>query len=606
MKKIAVALLLSFLGSGCQSTSGDQSTSGQVAKGTPLRNRVADLQKRLEKGPPRDYEVAEYFLVAETLMQQKQFDAAEKFYKAVFDVEPSLVVGIKLARIKGLQRNNREAEDILKKLALFYPRSPDPALELAQQYQMQGNRSKTLVTLEEVYRKHPASEDVAARFAEYLIDSGQKDRAKKILTDSLKRMPTSQYFLLKLAQLKAEDKHFGEAKNLLNTLMRFHPDNVEAWALAGFIASEENNVVAAEKYFREAFDKQPDNDSLARFYVIQLLKQNKFEEARRLLLRLESGSDINNPLDAELSFQLAFVLYQLEDFAEAKKRFLALIEKTSDPSRLYYYAGQCDELLKNFAGARESYSKIASDSGFSNLGVQRQIYIAVELGEFDVAKKLLATHQLRKEDGESAYRFIASIYAKLKDYKKAVKVIQDGKKLFPRSVELAYLSAAYLEYTHSRQTALSAIEKFVQKNPNFTPALNHLGYMLADSGVRLDYAASLLKRAVQQEPKNGFYRDSLGWAYFRLKKYDDAEKELLAAYSAEKEEPVVIEHLGELKYAKQQYSEALKYFEIAESQFASKAAWKIESDPEWKQSFERVKKRLKELRQMALPKGKES
>lgn len=587
-------------------TLSNQRDDETISKGTPLRNYVADLKKQLENGSPRDYEMAEYFLVAETLMQKKQFDTAELFYKAVFDAEPSLVVGLKLARIDAIQNQPVEAENILKKLSLFYPKSAEPALEMAMESQMVGDRAKTLAILEKAYGDHPDSEEIASRFTEYLVESGQKERAKRILTESLKRAPTSQYFLLKLAQLKTEDKNFAEAKMLLNTMLQNYPENVEAWTLAGFIASEENNTLAAEKYFREAFDRQPENDALARFYVLQLLKQSKFEEARRVLLKLEASSETDAPLDAELSFQLAYVLFQLEDYAEAKKRFISLVDKSNEPGRLYFYAGQCDELSKNSEGAKQSYLKVTEKSSFYKSGLQRLAFIASEKENFAETATLLKQINLTKEDGEPAFRFVASLYVKMKDYKNAVKVVHAGLKLFPHSEDLEYLTAAYLEYTKSRVASLQALDGFVRKHPNFTPALNHLGYMLADQGQRLDFAANLLKRAVKKDPDNGFYRDSLGWAYFRLKKYEDAERELLSALKDEKEEPIVMEHLGELNYSKKKYAEALKYFEMAESSFQSKPAWKIEADSEWKDSFERVKKRVKELREMALPPPKDS
>ena len=59
--------------------------------------------------------------------------------------------------------------------------------------------------------------------------------------------------------------------------------------------------------------------------------------------------------------------------------------------------------------------------------------------------------------------------------------------------------------------------------------LNYLGYMLADKGVRLNEALKLIRKAVEQEPMNGAYLDSLGWAYFKLGEYELAEENLRRA-----------------------------------------------------------------------------
>jgi len=79
--------------------------------------------------------------------------------------------------------------------------------------------------------------------------------------------------------------------------------------------------------------------------------------------------------------------------------------------------------------------------------------------------------------------------------------------------------------------------------------LNYLGYMLADRGVRLQEALGYIKRAVELEPQNGAYLDSLGWAYFKLGDYNSAEDNLRHASERMGTDPTVQDHLAEL-YAK--------------------------------------------------------
>jgi tetratricopeptide (TPR) repeat protein len=77
--------------------------------------------------------------------------------------------------------------------------------------------------------------------------------------------------------------------------------------------------------------------------------------------------------------------------------------------------------------------------------------------------------------------------------------------------------------------------------------LNYLGYMMADRGEKLDEAFGMIKKAVDLEPANGAYLDSLGWAYFRLGKYDLAEDNLIKASQHQMgSDPTVQEHLGDL------------------------------------------------------------
>jgi tetratricopeptide (TPR) repeat protein len=178
-----------------------------------------------------------------------------------------------------------------------------------------------------------------------------------------------------------------------------------------------------------------------------------------------------------------------------------------------------------------------------------------------------------------------------------------GLQKFPNSVDLQYLRAAYLEHTVSRVASITALEKLIAKNPEHVQSLNHLGYTLCEANQKLEFAIALVQKAVQKEPKNGFFLDSLGWLHFKLKNYPEAEKYLNAALAIEPNEPVILEHLGELKYTLGDLSSALKLFESAGKVFEKTPKWKLESDVEWAASKLRVDKRIQEIRRRALPAG---
>lgn len=565
-------------------------------------DRIVD---QLTKGPLSDAEADFAFLIAEQYINQKQLEPAMKLMRAVFNSHPSLTSGIELVRLVTLNGDLTEGEQITKKLQLFYPKSPEPALAQSYIAQLKGARDEAIDILAQAFRRHPTNEEVAARYIAVLIEAGKKTKAKEVLLGAIATMPQSPYFLLRLARLKAEEKQFKEAKNLLDRLLKISPENIEAWTLAGFIASEEKNHPAAERYFREAYEKQPENDTLARYYVTQLLKLNKYQEARRLLLRLESASDTDGQLDPDLVFQLGYVLFQLEDFIEAKKRFLQLVEKANEKERMYFYAAQCEERLKNLPEALKLYQQVRGDSEITKVSQQRIIQIRVEEGKFPEVEGLLKeyadTHL--KKSTEEDFRFIASTHSKMGQFAKAQAYTDSGLQKYPNSIDLLYLKAAYLEHTVSRTASIAALEKLITKHPDHSQSLNHLGYTLADSNQRLEFALSLIQRALQKDPKNGFYLDSLGWLHFKLKHFGEAEKYLRQAIQAEPNEPVIHEHMGELKLALSDFANALKHFETASNLFEKIPAWRIEADIEWSQSRGRIEKRIQELRRKALPQG---
>ena len=100
-------------------------------------------------------------------------------------------------------------------------------------------------------------------------------------------------------------------------------------------------------------------------------------------------------------------------------------------------------------------------------------------------------------------------------------------------------------------------------NPNNASVLNYYGYMLADRGVRLEEATSMIQRAVTQEPSNGAYLDSLGWAYYKQNKLTEAEENLRKAVERQSHDPTILGHLGDVYAKLGQPERAATYWERA-------------------------------------------
>jgi tetratricopeptide (TPR) repeat protein len=82
-------------------------------------------------------------------------------------------------------------------------------------------------------------------------------------------------------------------------------------------------------------------------------------------------------------------------------------------------------------------------------------------------------------------------------------------------------------------------------NPDDHESLNFLGYALAEKNIRLVEAEKLIQRAVEMQPTNGAYLDSLGWVHFQQGNYKKARAYLARAVEKMPDDPVVLEHLGD-------------------------------------------------------------
>jgi tetratricopeptide (TPR) repeat protein len=203
----------------------------------------------------------------------------------------------------------------------------------------------------------------------------------------------------------------------------------------------------------------------------------------------------------------------------------------------------------NAQEAIDLYARIPADSPIRRLAdMQRGLNLA-DLGQKDEAVAEL-TKLLDQDPGDMrAYLALGGVYASKQDFKSAADV-------YDRAAEhLTTPSSADWNIFYQRGIAYERLKEWPKAEPNFKKALelhpdqpqvmNYLGYSWVDMNMNLDQAMGLIQKAVDLRPGDGYIVDSLGWAYYKLGKFDDAVRELERAVSLKPDDPVLNDHLGD-------------------------------------------------------------
>jgi Tfp pilus assembly protein PilF len=135
---------------------------------------------------------------------------------------------------------------------------------------------------------------------------------------------------------------------------------------------------------------------------------------------------------------------------------------------------------------------------------------------------------------------------------------------------------------YERQKKYDLAEKefrrVVDQDGKNASALNYLGYMLADQGLRLQEASGYIERAVALEPNNYAFLDSLGWVYFRMNRLDDAETQLRRSVQIMSKDPTIHDHLGDVYFKKGKLKEAIAEWQSTVKQIGTSSPTDVEPD----------------------------
>lgn len=207
------------------------------------------------------------------------------------------------------------------------------------------------------------------------------------------------------------------------------------------------------------------------------------------------------------------------------------------------------ERLKRYEHANLLYEKIDAASPYAPAAEVQAGLNYETLGDTDEAIRRLTDTVARRPDDVDAISALANVYRVQKKYKEAAetytRAIDKVVKPERRHWQLFYFRGAAFERLKQWDKGEADLKKALELYPDQPDVLNYIGYTWVDMKINIDKGFDLLRRAVELAPRNGYIVDSLGWAYYRLGKYDDAVRELERAVLLRPSDPTINDHLGD-------------------------------------------------------------
>ncbi len=476
-------------------------------------------------------------------------------------------------------------------LARIEPKNADNHLLLGQLYILNKDLTKAETEFKTAMNLDPTNEEAVTNLAYLYNEEGDSAKAAATLNAIPEARRTSRIYG-SLGYTYEQQKDYKKAIEAFRQALKMDKDNLEAMRGLAQNLSNDNQLEAALEQFKAVQEADP-QDATASLRISEIYRRmGKLDLAMQNLKKAESL--VQDSL--EVSYNEAIILEGQGKYDEAAQVLQKLLARTAQADGNYNQRDRNNralflERLGNVYReenrpllALETFRKMVDLGGDeSSRGYQEiidtyreqkqwpeatrtaqeavkklpkdktlKMALAVQLaddGKGDEAVELAKSTVKNGPGDREGYLQLEQIYVRLRRWKDAEDALAQAAKLSTRSEEKEVVQFAYgalYERQKKYEQAEQAFRQVLQLNPSNSMALNYLGYMLADRNVHLEEALTLIKHAVELDPQNGAYLDSLGWAYFRLGNYEQAEENLRRAADKTPTDATVQDHMAEL------------------------------------------------------------
>lgn len=504
-------------------------------------------------------------------------------YKIITDKDPadsdSLVM---LGRLDKVVNDTVDAEAAFKKAIAADPDNEDAMVGLAGIYSDQGDSKKASELLEKIAQKDPSARSLAM-----LANSYEQMKEYSLAADTLKKAVEIDPSRPELKQFLAQDlamaNRLDEALKVYQDLVAANAEDAQSYLYMSRIYRQQNNFKAAREMSDKAKQLAPDDPDVQYNEVAILESEGKIPDAIDVLKRIidETAGKAEHNFRAVL-FERLGLLYRSNDQNDlAVAAFRQMV--TADPDT----AARSEAQIVDTYRMAHDYTKAQQESDaasqkFPNDRTLRSVraQLLSDEGKTDAAIAELKKSLGGKNDRDT-YMAMADVYEKAKNWPAMNEVLDQADKLSTDKDDKAnviFMRGAMYERQKKYDLAEKEFRKVLDMDPTNAEALNYLGYMFADQGVRLDEAQSLIKRAVDIQPNNGAFLDSLGWVYYHLNRLDEAAREELRSVQLIPTDPTIHDHMGDIYFKQGKIKEAIDQWQLSMKEFSTSAPGDLEPD----------------------------
>lgn len=505
-----------------------------------------------------------YFIDGKTLELQNNFIGAIENFREALKYEKSAGIYYALAEVYFKLGKTDEAQTEINKALKINPGDQNYLEALANIYIAKKEFQSAIDVYEKIIKQDSNYTYGLYSLARLYQELKMPAKAIVIYEKITNKIGYDFDVLNKMYDIYIGYKDYPKAIETLESLQKLDPYNITIKSILASLYIKNDDQDKARKVYEEIFTLNPDNKEVQTELVKIYFKQNDndraFENFRKMLGK-DSLGFWEKVQVGEVYFNITAQDPSAKDIAE--NIFINLNENYPEQWIPYYYLGVLDIMNNNLSDYHSKFEKAiqladTSSEAFINIGLayiqQNEIENSLNTAELGLEKF---------PDDYRLYYIKGLALQRSGDNVKAILAFEKAIELNPQDLNsLSTLALAYnTEKNYNRSNEL--YEMALKLDPQNPLLLNNYAYNLSERGEKLDEALSMAKIAVERDPGNASYLDTIGWIYFKLGKFKSAKINIEKSLEINPNSAVVLEHLGDVYNGMKDYSNAVKYWKLA-------------------------------------------
>ena len=520
---------------------------------------ILDYQDALRYDPSAGIH---YALAKDYLRLSKLYPALEHAKKAVNMNDENVEYLTLLGTIYSVGSKIDSAKIVFNKIIDLDSTNITARMSLARLYE-KDFPDKAIAQYNKVLNIIGPESNILIKIAALNEKMGKVDETIKTVENLLELNPSSLLLKKLLIESYIKNKKYNKALELVNNTLEIFPDDISLIDLKGNALIQLKKWKEASKEYEKIIDsdKTPFETKLkigAAFYSKALSDSTIIPFAETILTKVDKDSS-----DWQIKAYLGELAQKRNDDSLMKKYFNESISLAEWNVDLWIRYGQI--LFEN--GDYEETSAIMKKAvqKFPNNFVINFILglsLAQSSGHEEAVKYLKKAVDIDPNNLNALMAYSYSLNTLKKD-DEALVYLERALRVDPNNVEVLGMMGLIYDGKKMFNKSDSLYSKAVSLDSTNILLLNNFAYSLAERGIQLEKALKMVKKAVEKEPENSSYLDTIGWVYYQMGKYNDAVNFINKAIEHDRDNPTLLEHLGDVYFKMNKKNKAKEVWQNA-------------------------------------------